>query len=102
MNDGSTDVVDLDRTETNRAMIATYVDQVFINRDNYRLEDFVADCEGYIEHNPHRSDGIGSLRSALAERLPAGQPVLDYRHCHRILAEGCFVLSACEGSPHHI
>ena len=89
LNDGPTDIVDLDRTETNRSLIAAYVDRVLIARDLSRLEHFVAGGDDYIEHDPDRSDGLESLRSALAELLPSGPSVLDYRRCHRILAEGC-------------
>ncbi|MFW2381031.1 MAG: hypothetical protein ACN4GZ_04670 [Acidimicrobiales bacterium] len=98
MNDGPTDVVDLDQTEVNRSLIADYVNRVLIARDLSRLEHFVADGDRYIEHNPYRSDGLESLRSALTERSPAGPSVLEYHRCHRVLAEGCFVLSCCEGS----
>ena len=56
--------------------------------------------EDYVDHDPDRSDGLESLRSVLDERLPSGRSVLDYHECHRILAEGCFVLSPCEGSHH--
>ena len=97
MNDGPTEIVDVDRTEANRAVIGAYVDRVLIGRGIDTLAD-VVDGDGYVEHNPTRGDGIESLRSALAENGPDGQAVLDYRRCHRILAEGCFVLSACEGS----
>ncbi len=100
MNDGPTDIVDLERTEANRVLVADYVQHLLIERDLDRLEHFVAGDSAYVEHDPHRGDGVASLRSALAERLPTGAPVLDYHRCHRILAEGCFVLGACEGAHH--
>ena len=71
-----------------------------INRELDVLEQFVVGGDHYVEHNPHRSDGVESLRAVLAGLSPTGQPILEYQHCHRILAEGCFVLSACEGSFH--
>jgi len=98
MNDGPTEIVDLERTEANRSMIDEYVERVLINRELDALEDFIVGDDRYVEHNPYRSDGFEPLRAALAELLPNGQPVLSYDRSHRILAEGCFVLSACEGS----
>lgn len=100
MNDGPTEVADLDRTEANRALVSNFVDQVLIKRNLDSLENFVADGDGYVEHNPDRGDGLEFLRSILADRLPAGRPVLEYGRYHRILAEGNFVLSASEGSHH--
>jgi predicted SnoaL-like aldol condensation-catalyzing enzyme len=95
MNDGLTEVTDLDRTEQNRDLIAAYVEEVLIERDLDRLPAFVAEA-GYTEHNPHRADGFESLQAALTVRT-ADQWLFSYEQCHRILAEGCFVLSACEG-----
>lgn len=98
MLDGPTDIVDLEHTEANRALIGEFVSRVLINRELDALDQFVVAGDHYVEHNPDRSDGIESLRAALTESLPTGGSILDYQHCHRILAEGCFVLSACEGS----
>jgi predicted SnoaL-like aldol condensation-catalyzing enzyme len=45
---------------------------------------------------------VESLHAALATRRPDGDPVLRYQRVHRILAEGCFVLAACEGAHHGV
>lgn len=89
MVDGPVEAQDLDATEANRALVADYVETVLIGGAPGRLEDFVA--PGLIQHNPGMVDGVEDLR-----RMLAG-PDIVYRRLHRMLAEGDFVLSVCEG-----
>ena len=96
MVDGQTEVRDLEKTEEHRALIASFLDTVLISGQLKELANFVS--ENYVEHNPDLSDGLLALRSALSEQLPNTQPVITYQQIHRILAEGNFVLSVCEGN----
>ncbi|MDJ0655462.1 MAG: nuclear transport factor 2 family protein [Xanthomonadales bacterium] len=95
MVDGTTEAMDLDLTESNRELVREFVDLVLIDRRLERLEDFV-NAGGYIQHNPHSSDGVRSLRSALAATFDDSL-MIQYEVLHRILAEGNFVLTVCEG-----
>lgn len=91
MIDGTTEISDLEKTEENRALVRTFLESVLLDRNFDRLKEFVAQ-EGYIEHNPSMGDGLEALQEELTSN-----PSRDYQKIHRILAEGNFVLSVCEG-----
>jgi predicted SnoaL-like aldol condensation-catalyzing enzyme len=59
------------------------------------LKDYVCN-DNFIQHSPLLADGIAALRSALCERSK-DEYKITYSKVHRILAEGNFVLSICEG-----
>ncbi|MBT5704911.1 MAG: SnoaL-like domain-containing protein [Verrucomicrobia bacterium] len=92
MIDGSTEVEDVEKTEENRELIRSFVDEVLVNSQLNRLEHFV-DPEGYIEHNPLMADSLSALHEALA----SNDRLKSYDRIHRILAEGNFVLCVSEG-----
>lgn len=95
MVDGPTVAVDHELTEENRAFVRSFVETVLIGGHVDRVTDFFN--EGiYAEHNPRLADGVTVLRSAL-EASENGKRNIDYSHVHRVLAEGCFVLSVSEG-----
>ena len=96
MVDGPTEATDLELTETNRALIRSFVEAVLVDGDLNRLIDFV-DEDSFAEHNPHLRDGVYSLRSALEDGDENGRRI-DYHRVHRVLAEGNFVLCVSEGS----
>ncbi len=96
MVDGPTQAADHALTETNRALIRSFVATVLVDGQLDRLADFV-DNETYAEHNPRLGDGIVNLRSAL-EAKDEGTRRIDYRRIHRVLAEGNFVLCVSEGN----
>lgn len=95
MVDGPIEATDLDRTEANRDLVATFVREVLINRDLGRLPRFF-DAGRLTQHSPTLPDGVAALRTAL-EASSGGRPNVEYRHLHRVLAEGSFVLSVSEG-----
>jgi predicted SnoaL-like aldol condensation-catalyzing enzyme len=66
--------------------------EVLLNGQLSRLDRYI-DSEGYVEHNPHMSDGLPALRKALSRNDKTSR----YEKIHRLLAEGNFVLSVCEG-----
>lgn len=93
MLDGATEATDLDRTEQNRAVVQSFVDEVLIGDELGRLSHHV-DSAQYIEHNPLMSDGMTALREELASNASSRR----YDRIHRLLAEGSFVLCVSEGS----
>lgn len=95
MVDGRTDAVDHDQTEANREVVRRFVQTILVQSRTEDLPDFV-EMATYIEHNASRGDGGSALRDALEERS-SNDLRLNYQHLHRILAEGSFVLSVCEG-----
>ena len=96
MVDGPTEATDLDRTESNRETVRSFVDDILINRRLDRLKDYI-DEEHYIQHNPRMTDGLSALRLAL-ESTSDKSITTEYDRNHRLLAEGSFVLSVSEGS----
>jgi len=94
MVDGPTDTVDLELTESNRAIVRSFVETVLVDGQLGRLPDFVN--HAYAEHSPRLSDGVTSLRAALEAQEESSRRI-DYHKVHRLLAEGNFVLCVSEG-----
>jgi predicted SnoaL-like aldol condensation-catalyzing enzyme len=95
MVDGDKIPREIESTESNRALIRNMVNDVLINSELGRLVDYVS--ESYIEHNPELSDGISNLKCELEKSLSHKKLGTCYEKLHRVLAEGNFVLSVCEG-----
>lgn len=93
MVDGSNNIEDLDKTEINRQRIKQFMNSVLIAKDLSQLEEYVD--HNLIDHSPAHQDGIVALNSRLQQQFTHQQ--LDYQKMHRVLAEGNFVLSVCEG-----
>ena len=96
MVDGPTEATDLDKTEANREIVRSFINEVLINGQLDTLECYLDD-DRYTEHNPRLPDGLSALRSALAERASNTGMAIHYDTIHRLLAEGSFVLCVCEG-----
>jgi len=97
MVDGPTEAIDLDKTEFNRKIVCSFVDDILINGHIDKLNQYIDDsC--YTEHNPHLGDGLTVLHSALSGSPSNKARRIQYDKNHRILAEGNFVLSVSEGN----
>jgi len=96
MVDGPTEAVDHELTETNRALVRSFVGTVLVDGQFEKLMGYIDDG-GYVEHNPRIGDCASTLRQEL-EGTDNGLRRIDYHHIHRVLAEGNFVLSICEGN----
>lgn len=96
MVDGATETEDVGKTELNRELVKEFVDDVLIDGRIKLLSDYI-DGDNYTEHNPRLSDNINSLFAALSELDCNNNLKIDYQRNHRILADGNFVLSVCEG-----
>ena len=97
MVDGPTEATDLDKTEVNRVIVNSFINEVLINVQFDALEKYI-DKECYTEHNPLIADDLSSLHSALSKPALSNVNAIQYKKSHRLLAEGDFVLSASEGS----
>ncbi len=93
MVDGPTEPIDLGKTEANRETVLQFINSVLIEGKLVNIEDFI-DAKCFTEHNPRNFDGLSALRSTLTG---ATSPAIQYKKVHSIFAEGCFVLSVCEG-----
>lgn len=95
MLDGTTDITDLDKTETNRAFVRAFAEEVLVGRKLGDIDHYVD--PNLIQHNPDIADGLPSMVSAL-EAVDSGQHVILYRQVHKVLAEGNFALCMSEGT----
>jgi predicted SnoaL-like aldol condensation-catalyzing enzyme len=91
--DGPTEITDLDRTESNRAVVTEFIDRVLVNGEGDRMTDFVS-ADTYIQHNPQVADGIEGIGAFMAQMAEAGTPMI-YKYVYKVLAQGNFVASYC-------
>ena len=84
--DGPTEIVDAHLTEENKALVASFVDDVLVNHRTERINDYVGG--GYIQHNPQVPDGIEALRGFMEG--PGADMV--YRDVFKIIGQGNFVM----------
>ncbi|PSJ51055.1 nuclear transport factor 2 family protein [Pseudaminobacter soli (ex Li et al. 2025)] len=96
MTDGPTEAADLDKTASNKTLVAAFVDDILVNG---RMEKLGAYIEGdaYTQHNPQIADGLSGLGEALKAMAAAGV-TMKYDKVHQVLGKGNFVLTASEGS----
>jgi predicted SnoaL-like aldol condensation-catalyzing enzyme len=95
MIDGPTQTRDLDKTESNKALIASFVKEVLIGGRMDQLPTFF-DADNYVQHNPGIGDGLSGLGAAFEALAKAGVAI-EFQKLHRILGEGDFVLAVSEG-----
>ena len=91
MTDEPTRVCDRAMTVRNRAFVKSCVETVLIGGALQQLPEWV-DVAADKEHNPRLSDDVAALRADLSD-----PDQLSYQHLHRVLAEGDFVPTVCEG-----
>ena len=95
MIDGPTTASDLDKTEANKALMRTYMDDLLSGRKNKFAGYF--DGNNYIQHSPLVADNLTGLFAGLQSLAKQGLTV-KYDRVHRVLGEGNFVLVVAEGS----
>lgn len=95
MLDGTTAVNDLDKTEANKALVRSFVDDILVNGKLEKLAGYY-DGDNYVQHNPQIGDGLSGLGKALGDMAKAGI-TMKYSTIHKVLGEGNFVLVVSEG-----
>lgn len=93
--DGPTEVLDVDKTAENKALVKNLLNDVFFGANPNKITDYIS-TEQYDQHNPGVKDGLAGLGEALAALAGAGMPMV-YEKNHIILGEGNFVLAVSEG-----
>src|SRR6202167_1465597 len=95
MIDGPTIASDLDKTDSNKALMQRYMDDLLAGR----RETFPSYFNGieYIQHNPWVADTIPGLIAGLQALAAKGQAVV-YKRVHMVLGEGNFVLVVAEST----
>ncbi len=98
MIDGSTQVIDLDKTEQNKKLVQNFVNDVLFGKNPAKITEYIS-TEKYHQHNPHVKDGLQGLSEAIAY-LTSQNDMFIYKKTHMVLGEGNFVLVASEGEWH--
>lgn len=96
MIDGPTEATHLEDTDGNKALVASFLDDILVHGRMEKLGAYI-DGEHYTQHNPAIADGLTGLGAALAEMAKHGI-TMTYAKVHRVLGEGDFVLALSEGS----
>lgn len=95
MIDGPTETKDQDKTEANKAVVKSAVEDLLINGEMAKAPNYFNGNE-YINHNPEANEGLTGLAKGMAER--AKQGIIEKIHkVHKVLGEGNFVLTVSEG-----
>ena len=94
--DGTMEINDLDKTETNRGLIKNFLYDVMQGNHPEKTPDYF-DGDTYIQHNTGIADGLSGLSAAL-EALGKQGIQMIYTTVHQVLAQGNYVLAVSEGT----
>jgi predicted SnoaL-like aldol condensation-catalyzing enzyme len=92
---GPTTVEDLDKTEANKALAVSLIEDVLMGKDPSKIGDYIS-SEAYHQHNPQIKDGLTGIVEAV-EYLTSQNNMFKYTKIHKVLGEGNFVLTVSEG-----
>lgn len=95
MIDGPTVASDLDKTEANKALMQSYMNDLLHGRRE-RFAGYFAG-NNYIQHNPWVADNLSGLLAGLQALAKEGKAV-KYQRVEKVLGEGNFVLVVSEGT----
>lgn len=95
MIDGVTEVADLEKTDSNKALVAAFVNDVLVSGKLDKLSGYF-DGDNYLQHNPAIADGLSGLGAALKAMAEQGI-TMKYTRVHKVLGQGNFVLVISEG-----
>jgi predicted SnoaL-like aldol condensation-catalyzing enzyme len=93
--DGPTTVEDLDKTEANKALAVSLIEDVLMGKNPSKITEYIS-AEQYDQHNPQIKDGLNGIVEAV-EFLTSQNNMFKYTKIHKVLGEGNFVLTVSEG-----
>ena len=94
--DGPTDILDIDKTQTNKDLVASFIETILVKGDMNKLGNYI-DGDNYIQHNTAIADGLSGLGEALEAMAKQGI-TMAYTKIHKVLGEGNYVLGISEGT----
>ena len=94
MTDGITEIVDLESTESNKALVDEFTKKILIEGELDSLSKYFADG-GLIQHSPRYGDGVQAFESMVKAWQADGETA--YHRLHLLLGEGNMVLVVSEG-----
>ncbi|MEM6517113.1 MAG: hypothetical protein AAF688_13085, partial [Bacteroidota bacterium] len=92
---GSTVIVDLDKTEANKALAKSMVEDILMGKNPNKITEYIS-TEQYDQHNPAIKDGLDGIIEAV-QYLSSQNNMFQYTKIHKVLGEGNFVLTVSEG-----
>ncbi|WP_420573434.1 nuclear transport factor 2 family protein [Kordia sp.] len=93
--DGTTEITDLDKTETNKTVVKEFIEKVLLNHEMDKLTTYINPTK-YLQHNPAVADGLDGFGAAMKYFADNGL-VMEYTKLHKVLGQGNFVLTMSEG-----
>jgi len=94
--DGTMEIKELDKTETNRELVKNFLHDVMQGKAPEKTLSYF-DGDNYIQHNIAIADGLSGLGAALGAMEKQGIQMI-YNQIHQILTQGNFVLAVSEGT----
>lgn len=95
MIDGPVAIQDIDKTDANKTLVKSYVENILFRKNPDLLASYF-DGDRYIQHSPHIADGLSGLHAAL-QALAEKNVTFEYTHLHQVIGQGDFVLTVSEG-----
>ncbi|WP_136605703.1 nuclear transport factor 2 family protein [Paenibacillus dokdonensis] len=95
MIDGSVMIKDIDKTDANKQLVKSYVENILFGKNPGLLASYFYG-DNYIQHSPHIADGLSGLHAAL-QALNEKNIKFEYTHLHQVIGQGDFVLAVSEG-----
>lgn len=95
MIDGPVTIKDIDKTDTNKELVKSYVENILFEKNLSLLSSYF-NGDNYIQHSPHIADGLSGLHAAL-QALKEKNIKFEYTQIHQVIGEGDFVLVVSEG-----
>lgn len=93
--DGPVEVKDMDRTEANKALTVSLIEDVLMGKNPGKITEYIS-SEAYNQHNPGIKDGLNGIVEAV-QYLTSQNNMFKYTKIHKVLGEGNFVLTVSEG-----
>ena len=83
---GDFEIKDIDKTEENKALVRSFITEVFQNKKHKEVEKYVS-TETYLQHNPNVPNGIDAVKQFLATQD------FNYDFIFKIIGQGDHVVS---------
>lgn len=93
--DGITEIIDLDKTSSNKEIVTNFVNDVLFGKAPEKITNYIS-TEEYLQHNPMIKDGLEGLGETI-NYLTSQNNMFKYKKLHKVLGEGNFVLTMSEG-----
>lgn len=94
MIDGASEVVDLERTESNKALVYEFAKKILVDGELSSLSKYFADG-ALVQHSVHYGDGVQTFEVMVKAWQADGKTA--YHRIHLLLGEGNMVLVVSEG-----